>query len=364
MAILDMVGPRQSPEGSAPDADLPHDDLGPELNAIFWLLTSLSLGFLSLRLYCKLTRGRQLWWDDYLLTASWVALAVSASTTSVCVALDYGKHLYDMRPENLPKMPFVAVFAGFFSVLSAVWSKTAFALTLLRLSERWMKIMIWVIIITLNAIMGTAMLFMWIKCRPFALVWDQTIEGYCIPQQKIITLFQWSAGWSGSMDIILALCPWFILWNLTMTVKEKFGVAIAMSMGVVYVNPTLPPNPRYPLTSSRSAGAASFVKMVMLPKLAGDPTETVAVTIWGGAEGAITIIAASIPVLRALIRKSGSSSDNLKEISATTPLANKDERFYHAPVNFGMEMSPLSPIFGKIMVKGSSPNLKAYNLEV
>lgn len=29
--------------------------------------------------------------------------------------------------------------------------------------------------------------------------------------------------------------------------------------------------------------------------------ETVAVTIWGGSEGSITIIAASIPVLRALI---------------------------------------------------------------
>jgi hypothetical protein len=30
--------------------------------------------------------------------------------------------------------------------------------------------------------------------------------------------------------------------------------------------------------------------------------DSVAVTIWGGAEGAITIIAASIPVLRALVR--------------------------------------------------------------
>ena len=60
--------------------------------------------------------------------------------------------------------------------------------------------------------------------------------------------------------------------------------------------------------------------MVKLPQLAGDPGEscrpvplksvhgnnvlvdTVAVTIWGGAEGALTIMAASIPVLRALIR--------------------------------------------------------------
>ena len=33
-----------------------------------------------------------------------------------------------------------------------------------------------------------------------------------------------------------------------------------------------------------------------------ETADSVAVTIWGGAEGAITIIAASIPVLRAVVR--------------------------------------------------------------
>lgn len=116
------------------------------------------------------------------------------------------------------------------------------------------------------------------------------------------------------MDILLALCPWIILWKLTMTWREKLGVAIAMSMGVVYVI-SLFPSRSVPLTAC-SAGAASFTKLVKLPQLAGDPGEslpmrlrpytdhsvdTVAVTIWGGAEGAITIMAASIPVLRTLI---------------------------------------------------------------
>jgi hypothetical protein len=128
------------------------------------------------------------------LTRPQVSLVVSAATTSVCVSLDYGKNLYDMRPENLPKMPFVAVFAGFFSVLAAAWSKTSFALTLLRLSVGWMKAVIWFIIITMNAIMGTAMLFMWIKCQPFAKVWDNSLDGWCIDPNKIVTLFQWSAG--------------------------------------------------------------------------------------------------------------------------------------------------------------------------
>lgn len=162
-----------------------------------------------------------------------------------------------MRPENLPKMPFVAVFAGFFSVLAAAWSKTSFGLTLLRLSQGWiMKSVIWFILITMNAIMGTAMLFMWIKCRPFAKVWDEQLDGWCIDPNKIVTLYQWSAGeslrgcgtngsasltsfpgWSGSADVILALLPWAILFDMrqTLSIKERLGVGVAMSMGVVYV---------------------------------------------------------------------------------------------------------------------------------
>lgn len=124
-----------------------------------------------------------------------VSLVVSASTTSACVALDYGKNLYDMDPDNLPTMPFIAVFAGFFSVLAAAWSKTSFALTLLRLSLSWtMKAVIWFLIVTVNAILGTAMLFMWIKCQPFAKIWDDSLEGWCIDPAKIVLLYQWSAG--------------------------------------------------------------------------------------------------------------------------------------------------------------------------
>jgi hypothetical protein len=201
MAAFRLLGPRQArPDDNASDSGQRHDDLGPLLNAVFWTLTSLSFLILALRLYCKYLRGRYLWWDDYVLMASWIALCVSAATTTVCVALDYGKHGYDIRPENLPKMPFVAVFAGFFSVLSASWSKTSFALTLLRLSsERWMRVVLWFIMVTLNAIMGAAMLTMWIKCRPVAKIWDDSVDGWCIPASKIITLYQWSAGRSPTL---------------------------------------------------------------------------------------------------------------------------------------------------------------------
>jgi hypothetical protein len=41
--------------------------------------------------------------------------------------------------------------------------------------------------------------------------------------------------YSGCMDFILALFPWVILWKLQMKKREKFGILIAMSMGVLSV---------------------------------------------------------------------------------------------------------------------------------
>ena len=41
--------------------------------------------------------------------------------------------------------------------------------------------------------------------------------------------------YSGTMDIVLALLPWKMLWHLPMNKKEKIGALIAMSMGVLWV---------------------------------------------------------------------------------------------------------------------------------
>jgi hypothetical protein len=47
---------------------------------MLWAIWSLTVGagvFLALRVYCKLTRHRLLWWDDYILIASWVRSSAS-----------------------------------------------------------------------------------------------------------------------------------------------------------------------------------------------------------------------------------------------------------------------------------------------
>lgn len=65
-------------EGCSEPALLPtEEDYGPHLNRTIWILTTLSALFLGLRLYCKHWRCRSLWWDDYVLVASWVSSSPS-----------------------------------------------------------------------------------------------------------------------------------------------------------------------------------------------------------------------------------------------------------------------------------------------
>ena len=48
-------------------------------NRLLWAIWAFIIGsavFLGLRIYCKLSRSRALWWDDRLLAASWVRLSL------------------------------------------------------------------------------------------------------------------------------------------------------------------------------------------------------------------------------------------------------------------------------------------------
>ena len=93
-----------------------------------------------------------------------MALVVQASLGAVFVNLGFGKHIYDVPVENLAKMPLVAYLMNSFALLSNVLSKTSFAITLLRIPMRWMRLSVWCIIILMNLAILTSVLFVWLSC--------------------------------------------------------------------------------------------------------------------------------------------------------------------------------------------------------
>jgi len=232
--------------GAIPRAD---DDLSQNINAAIWALTGVSGVLLLLRLWGKWLKHRGLWWDDHLLIVSWVSsgvqrtkpcslpvltdpnwkllLVASSIVGSYNNTLGFGKHIFVVDPANLAAIDLNGNIAASVSILAAVWSKTSFALTLLRLVRGWMKPTIWFIIISMNMAMVVTTIITWLRCTPPNKV------AQCVSADIYVGYSTFSGGYSAAMDIVLALLPWPLIWKLQMKKKEKLGVAIAMSLGIL-----------------------------------------------------------------------------------------------------------------------------------
>ena len=90
-----------------------------------------------------------------------------------------GKHVPFVPPQNFAFIGFTGNFVGTFSILAAVWSKTSFALTLLRLMKGRMRIVLWIIIVSMNILMDLNAIFLWVRCWPSAKTWSPQMEGSC-----------------------------------------------------------------------------------------------------------------------------------------------------------------------------------------
>ncbi|KAK0719144.1 hypothetical protein B0H67DRAFT_484630 [Lasiosphaeris hirsuta] len=266
-------------------AALPHDNAGPKLNAIVWFLTAISGVFLGVRVLLKFSRNKGLWWDDIFLIAAWVCITIESALLTSLTHLGYGLHIWDFNLANMAQLLLTVNVTGTFSVTAAIWSKTSFAITLLKLTHGWARYLVWYIIVSMNIAMGLSALFPWVQCTPVRKAWDLTVVGgSCWDPTTTVYYNIFSAAYSATMDFALALLPWTVIWGLQMKRKEKIGVAVAMSMGIF-------------------AGIMGIIKtskiMVML---SADFADGVDLFLWGNAETTVTIIAASIPTLRVLIR--------------------------------------------------------------
>ncbi|KAF6814460.1 hypothetical protein CSOJ01_04011 [Colletotrichum sojae] len=268
------------------------EDYGPTINAVVWSQVGLSLFFLCLRVYCKFKKHRGLWWDDHVLIASWLALLIASALTSVNVSLGFGKHVFQINPVNFPAIGLNGQIVSTISISAAVWSKTSFAMTLLRIEGKgWTRYLIWFAIVSMNLLMGMNAMAGWIQCAPIEKYWHPDLPGRCWDPKVAAYYGVFAAGYSALMDILLAMLPWKLIWGLQMKTQEKIGVGIAMSMGLF-------------------AGATAIVKCTTIPTLlSGDFTyDGSDLVIWGTAESGVTIVAASIPVLRVLVRDVASSA--------------------------------------------------------
>lgn len=164
----------------------PEADYGPQLNAVVWLLISVSAVFLFTRLYLKHCQNRGLWWDDWILLASWTALAAQAGLITHVVSLGYGKQWIPLQ--NLPFFGLPINILSTLLIIANLWGKTSFAVTLLRLPVRWMRTCVWCILASLTVALTASVVLVWVGCSPFKLL------GRCVPVDMSVKYNVFSCG--------------------------------------------------------------------------------------------------------------------------------------------------------------------------
>jgi hypothetical protein len=134
--------------------------------------------------------------------------------------------------QNLQAIMLPTSIAGTFSITGAVWSKTSFGITLLLITDGWIRKATWFCIISMNIAMFVSAILPWVACTPISKTWDLSAEGTCWDPSVVVHFDIFSASYSALMDFTLAFLPWRFLWKLQMKRKEKIGVGIALSMGI------------------------------------------------------------------------------------------------------------------------------------
>ncbi|EMD92686.1 hypothetical protein COCC4DRAFT_129943 [Bipolaris maydis ATCC 48331] len=258
---------------------------GPLILGITWAFTIFSGIFLGFRFYAKVTRRQGLWWDDRVLLASWILLLSQAAVTQYGVELGYGKPLNDIPTKNWSIIALGSTVISMVSSIAAALSKMSFGITLLRLTSGHLRSIAWFCVVTLFLTLIPSVVGPWIQCPNIETTWN-TSSAVCWTAESQIEYGIFNSAWSALMDFVLASLPWFLIWNLQLKSREKIGVGIAMSLGVL-------------------AGICAVIKGVYVVQLREWDFSYYGkdLVIWTVVEIATAIVGGSIPVLRVFLKE-------------------------------------------------------------
>ncbi|KAK2811477.1 hypothetical protein FQN50_002100 [Emmonsiellopsis sp. PD_5] len=181
-----------------------------QTNIAVWILTSAAAAFLFVRLYCR-ARFSHVWWDDFVLTTSWLILLVAAALLSSTIATGY-----DTDDEKRTFFRYHHTF-NTMTAIATSWTKVSFAITLTRIvHSRVLNYLLWAIIVTANIVIILAILAIWIPACGDEIAVFRPVHNICWKLRDTQYL--------GGTSIVVSDS------NRT---REKIGLTIAMSLGAL-----------------------------------------------------------------------------------------------------------------------------------
>ncbi|KAJ3456589.1 hypothetical protein MRS44_016612 [Fusarium solani] len=203
----------------------------PELNAGLWCLFLGATAFLALRLWVKITRRHGMWYDDYILIVSWAVLL--ATDSLIVYQFGNGYVLENSKQQWDDRMHILINISSCGNLIGQAWTKTAFGVTLLRMSNRWQQGILWFCIVTMNIWMILKVLFQWAKVCDKDSYQNWYRLDFCIGWKFRDSFKEGGNVYNIIMDFVFASFPWLITRSLEMRRAEKVGLCLTMSLGMI-----------------------------------------------------------------------------------------------------------------------------------
>ncbi|KAK1961036.1 hypothetical protein LY78DRAFT_317487 [Colletotrichum sublineola] len=202
-----------------------------QLNVGLWCLFAGATIFLVLRLWCKMTRRHGLWYDDYILVVSWSILL--ANNSLIIYEFATGYVLEDSSKTWDDRMHILINISSCGTLIGQAWTKTAFGVTLIRMSNKWQRWILYFCIVTMNMYMIAKVIIQWgMVCGSKSYDNDYRLP-ICLDKKTRNDVKEGGNVYNIIMDFVFASFPWLITRSLEMKRAEKIGLCITMSLGMI-----------------------------------------------------------------------------------------------------------------------------------
>ncbi|KAH8911740.1 hypothetical protein BR93DRAFT_12679 [Coniochaeta sp. PMI_546] len=256
------------------------------VNVLFMVLCTVTVG---LRVFCRGWIIRSFGVDDWLMLVTWLLFMSYLTTQLLGVRFGTGRHRADLDADNNSRALMWWLACELFYISCTSVLKISVGFFLLRIAVNPKHIWTLRILLVSTAVFGLAYFFMVVfQCSPVSSFWEQNprAEGHCIPEKALMTMTYTASCLNCVADWTFGILPAFIVWSLTMSLKNKILVAAILSFAAV------------------GSSATIFRSTVLWTLMDGDDFlyATTDVAIWSTVEPGIGIAAASMATLRPLFQ--------------------------------------------------------------
>ncbi|KAH7110103.1 hypothetical protein B0J11DRAFT_208068 [Dendryphion nanum] len=211
----------------------PDESMGGTLLILTCTLTSFTIATTILRIWARWGR-RALGWDDYAIIVCCVLAIVRTSIQILSVKHGNGRHRWYLSKADYEYVNFLTYITQIFLFTNIGLLKCSICMLILRIrNDKVLRWCLWTMMGGLILTNAEPIIVLLAQCNPPKKYWSPSTPGKCWPTKVRIYSIYVQVAYSVVTDLICALLPVIVLWNIKISLKTKIGVCVLMSLGLI-----------------------------------------------------------------------------------------------------------------------------------